>query len=317
MTDRAAVPPSPVVTIEVDDDGRLTINGHDVPHDAADPRQVATDVVRTDFAQPLGRPVRVVASLPEEQTRMVVHPDGQVSDVEPHRPATPAGVPPATRAQGWLAARDAARVAAEATAARHAARRRPYPVVAGGIAAAAAGAAFVALVVSQGDPTTDGSTAAQLPNTAAADVPPAQSVIESTEIRPIAVSVVTARTTPGVLRLSVAAQRRTTARLVLTPLDGSAKPQRLALSLIDEADQVTVPDLAPGRYRWQLRVPGELSQTGVASVPAEPPPTVVTVPVTNVAPEQPSSGGRDDHTDRPETTGVSDGPNRPTDPDGD
>ena len=84
MADRVGVPPNPLVTIEVDEFGRLTINGHDVSYDGTgDPRQVANEVVCMDFAQPLGRPVRALATLPHEQVRLVIHPDGRVTDVEP------------------------------------------------------------------------------------------------------------------------------------------------------------------------------------------------------------------------------------------
>ncbi len=326
MTDHGAVPPSPLVAIEVDDQDRLTINGHEVPHGDVDPRLVATDVVRADFAQPLGRPVRALATLPTGQVRMVIHPDGRVTHVEEHRPASPSGVPPAMRAQSWLAAREADRiVAAEIYAARHAGRRRRYPVVLAGAAALALGATLVVLLTQRG-PVADEPAAASPPASAPEiQAAPPQSVIESPEIRPIAVSGVSVETDPREIRLEIAAQRRTTVMVVLTPLDGSASPQGQTLMIHRAADRVvTVSDLDPGRYRWQVTVPGQPSKTGVVQVPDVPPveEPVVVVPVVST-PEQTDTGGsgaqpvRHAPADPPRPTGVSDGPNHPVDPDGD
>ncbi len=319
------MPSNPLVTIEVDDRGRLTINGHVVAHDDADPRRVATEIVRADFAQPLGRPVRALATLPNGQLRMVIHPDGRVTNVEEHRPTSPAGVPPATRAQTWLAAREADRVvAAEIYAARHAGRRRRYPVVLAGTAAVAAGAALVLLLTQRG-PSVDEPTAAAPSEPAdVIEAAPPQSLVESSEIRPVAISGVMVETEPHELRLEIAAQRRTSVMVVVTPLDGSGSPQGQTLTIQGAVERVvTVTDLDPGRYRWQVMVPGQPSRTGVARVPAEPPveAPVVVVPIVST-PEQTDTGGtarpqRDERDDPPRPTAVSDGPNYPVDPDGD
>jgi hypothetical protein len=327
MADRAEVPSNPLVTIAVDDRGRIAINGHDVPHDGTDdPRRMATDIVSADFAQPLGRPVRAIATLPGEELLMVIHPDGRVSDIEPHRPATPAGVPPATRAAPAWVAGDANPVAAEIAAARHAGRRRRYPLVVGGAVVIAAAAALVVVwdqrapLDHDDDPAT--ATADLTPTIAAASVAPVQPVLESTPIRPFAVSDISAKATPEGLNLTVAARRRTPARVVVVPLEGSTGAQRLTVTIRSATDRlVTVPGLEPGRYRWKVVVPGQPRQTGVVEVP-EPPEETVTVPITeDVAPEPDQGGdprpGRDDGDDVRQPVGVSNGPNHPVDPDGD
>ena len=320
MADRAEVPTTPAVTIVVDDDGRLTVNGHEVPPEAGvDPGLLGTEVVCSDFAQPLGRPVRATAVLPHEQIQMVIHPDGRVTDVAPHEAVTPAGVPPATRAQGSHLARTADRITAEVSAARHARRPPRYRLAVAGVGLVAAASALV-VVWDQGGPTPN-EPADGLPEPAAADVPPAQSVIEATRIRPFAVSEVHAETDPGVLRLSVTTQRRTPARVVVTPLAGAADAERLDLSVQRATTRlVTVPELEPGRYEWSVEVPGQPRYSGVVEVPEEP--AVEAAPDTGID-EAPASddgsgagttGGQDDP---PRPIGVGTGPDHPVDPDGD
>ncbi len=262
MADPEEVPSNPLVLVEIDGSGRLIINGYEVPTDGTvDPRQLAVDVVCSDFARPLGRAVRALVDQPHGETTLVVHPDGRVTDVvaplaaaaQAAPPATPQGVPPATRAAGWLAAREADRiVAAEIYAARHAGQRRRYPA-----AAAVAGGALVALGVglaifwTDNDPLPDppGQAAPRQASDVVDEVPPEQPIVRSDALRPVAVSGVTVQTAPQVIRLEIAAQRRTTAMVVVTPLDGSASPQGQTLTIHGAGDrQVSVPDLTPGRY---------------------------------------------------------------------
>lgn len=342
MADRAEVPPSPLVTITVDDDGRVAINGHDVPHrGSVDPRQVATEVVCSDFAQPLGRPVRAIATLPHEQVRMIIHPDGHITDVERHQFATPTGVPPATRARAWLSARDADRIAAEVAAARHAGRHRRHPLFAAGAGAIVAGVALVTVWQQRSGPDPAAVVAPPPPAPAADAAPPAQTVHESVPLRPVAVSGVSAEARAGELRLSIAAQRRTPVRLSVVPVADPAAEQRLDLSIQGQAQRVvTVSDLEAGRYRWVVRVPGQPDHTGVTRVPGapetEPNTGLDTVPVTYDPPTSPGTSGGSggaadegpaggdgkpsrgsDPGDRPALTGVGTGPNQPVDPDGD
>lgn len=94
MASRDAAP-HPTVAIDVRG-GAITINGVPVPYDGdGDRYAVAVHEVARRVATPLGRPVRAVATDEDGQTRLVIHPDGEASDVEPLQatPATPA--PPA------------------------------------------------------------------------------------------------------------------------------------------------------------------------------------------------------------------------------
>lgn len=320
MADRADVPMTPLVTIAVDADGRLTVNGHDVPLEpGADPGLQGTEIVCSDFARPLGRPVRAIAMLPDEQIQMVIHPDGRVTDAQPHRPDTPFGVPPATRAPGRHIPLASDRIAAEVRAARHAGRRPRYQVVVAGAGLVVAAAGLV-VVWDQRVPVLD-PPADAVPKPAAAAVVSEQPVLASTRIRPFAVSEVRAAVDPGILRLSVTAQRRTTATVVVTPLDGAAGAERLRVAVERATDQqVTLPELSPGRYEWTVDVPGQPRSSGVVRVPEAPPVEVMTVAVRDETPSsdddsRPGTGGG--QADVPRPIGVGAGPDHPVDPDGD
>ena len=114
---RAVVPPHPLVQVEIDETGQVTVDGQREPHarliDSRALAELAVLAVARDHATPLGRGVRVVASTPTEHSTMVVHPDGAVTELEAHEPSSPEGVAPATRAPHWLATREAERVATE------------------------------------------------------------------------------------------------------------------------------------------------------------------------------------------------------------
>ncbi|MDQ4052594.1 MAG: hypothetical protein M3237_07820, partial [Actinomycetota bacterium] len=175
------------------------------------------------------------------------------------------------------------------------------------------------------DPAAEPST-----RVAAGEVPPFQPVVEAPPpIRPYAVSGVSAEADPGTLTLTVATRSRTPVRVVVTPLEGSAAAERLALTIRRATDRlVTVPDLAPGRYRWDVLVPGQPPHTGVVEVPPVPAPVEV-VPVAVAAePTDPATGDTGDGEgsapapdgdggDVRQPIGVSSGPNHPVDPDGD
>jgi hypothetical protein len=275
----------------------------------------------------------------DRRGRLVVHRGGRGADPGPQGSASPAGVPPATRAQG--------RIFAPAPKGRHVRRRRRRPMVVAAVGTVAAGAALAGIWV-QRDTAPGESTAAPPPaGPAGVGLAPAQQVIESTLIRPVAVAGVSARTTPSVLLLRIDAQHETAARVLVAPLDGTAPARRLTLSIRGATERsVTLPDLASGRYRWQVLVSGQPGHTGTVMVPAPPPP-VATAPVpvfdevTDQVTDQVTDEVTDEVTDQSGTadartrsdgggsdggrggedpqqlTGVSSGPNRPVDPDGD
>lgn len=240
-------------------------------------------------------------------------------------------------------------------------------MVVAAIGTVAAGAALASIWV-QRDAAPGQSTAAPPPaGSAGVGLAPAQQIIESTLIRPVAVSGVSARATPSVLLLRIDAQHGTAARVLVAPVDGTAPARRLTLSIRRATERsVILPDLASGRYRWQVLVSGQPGHSGTVMVPAPPPPVATTpVPVIDAVPDQVtdevaaevtdevteqsgtaeartrsddngtddggtdgggtdgggsdgggSDGGRGGE-DPPQLTGVSSGPNRPVDPDGD
>jgi hypothetical protein len=114
----------------------------------------------------------------------------------------------------------------------------------------------------------------------------------------------------------------------VTPIQGATDARRLELTIRGATDRlVTVSELAPGRYRWEVLVPGQPSHAGVVEVPAVPaqvevvPVAVAEEPTGPAAPANTAGGGSepapDDGDDVRQPIGVSDGPNQPVDPDGD
>lgn len=346
---RGTIPDQPLVHVEIDTDGRVSVDGRVEPHARLVDRRSLADLavlaVARDHAHPLGRGVRVVARTPTEHSSMVVHPDGEVTDLAPYPPpspappqpvtrqkvrarqpaphrATPDGVAPATRARHWLDAREDDRVRAEEQAARGA-TRGPGRRVLVGVGSVVAAMSLLAAAVAVGWPGGDGAPTARAGSDrlsdAAADVPAEVdaagpvplSVLPAPRLTTLAVTDVGADTTPGVLRLAVETSRRTPVKVVLTATDSEAVARRLSLSVrAATTRQVEVADLAPGRYRWVLRAPGQRRLTGLVDVPAvaAPPPVevvpVAQTPVSPVAPVLPP----------PVDDGVDDGGQAPSPP---
>jgi len=95
MTNDTPVPAHPVVAIYIED-GLVMVDGSAVEHDGMrPPQQAAIDAVARHVAQPLRRPVRAIATDPSGRTSLVVHPDGQVTDVQSLTPVVAADNPPA------------------------------------------------------------------------------------------------------------------------------------------------------------------------------------------------------------------------------
>lgn len=329
----ADVPAHPLVQVEIDLDGAVLVNGRPEPHDVAArhaeaPRELALVAVRAvarDYAMPLGRPVRVLATTPEEQTRLVVHPDGEVAGVEPHlasaSAATPQGVPPATRAQHWLAAREADRVAEEAADRRRqrtggvSGRLRP---VALGVAAAAVLGATGAMALGIGTLVSDDEDAAAgggggtgATSTAPSDgdqdgdqdgaqdgvtdgpAPEPSELLPAPRLEPLPLAAVRASsTTPGEVRLALRSTRGTPVVVALAPAragsvaDQAGTGQRLDLSLRRATTrEVVISDLPPGAWVWTVRAPGQELMRGRLEVPAPPP----VVPVSDPAPPVPET----------------------------
>ena len=345
----ATVPPHPLVRVEIDATGLLTVDGKQEPHarliDSRELAELAVLAVARDHATPLGRGVRVVASTPTEHSTMVVHPDGAVTDLEAHEPLTPDGIAPATRAPHWLATREAERRAERGAAGRvtgrlarlapalrlprvslpsvslpsvslpsvslpsvslprphlpHVSLPRPHLphvslphvevsrpdlrraallALAAGVATAIVVAA-VAITIGSGPRGPSPSTAdlraasgAGQESTAPDTEPPAPEVVGATRLARVAVADVGLRTAPGSLQLALESTRRTPVAILVKPVGTDTAPEarRLRLSIrAATTREVTVDDLAPGRYRWTVRAPGQRRLTGYADVPAVP-----------------------------------------------
>jgi len=127
----------------------------------------------------------------------------------------------------------------------------------------------------------------------------------------------------------VTTQRKTTARVEVSPVATSAAPRQFSLSIQSATTRlITVASLAPGRYRWQVLVPGQPPYSGVIRIPALPPPDEDATIQDEAPAEAPEDGGTGSDSTAPsggdggtnevqQPTGVSDGPNQPVDPDGD
>ena len=105
----------------------------------------------------------------------------------------------------------------------------------------------------------------------------------ATRLARVAVADVGLRTAPGSLQLALESTRRTPVAILVKPVDTGTAPEARRLSLSIRAAttrEVTVDDLAPGRYRWTVRAPGQRRLTGFADVPA--------VPVAPAPPPQPT-----------------------------
>lgn len=332
--DGAPTPAQPLVHVEIDQSGRVVVDGCEQPHarliDSRALADLAVLAVARDHAEPLGRGVRTVARTPTEHSMMVVHPDGSVTDLEPYHPFTasstamstamstasstaassPVGVPAATRAQHWLAAREAERAVTEDSTAHR--RRRALlgrPLVLG-LAAASVVAVLAAAALAwpgQDTDTTDrsgsdlrdaagapadasseaqtGAAAAQPPEAA-----PAQAVLGATRLVRAAVDAVDADAEPGVLLLALDARRPTPVKVVVRPLGDDARAadvRRMSFSIREATTRrVSVDGLAPGSYRWAVKAPGMTAVRGQVDVPAAP---VEVVPVVAAPPPSDTS----------------------------
>lgn len=347
---RARVPDQPLVHVEIDDDGQVTVEGRVEPHarlvDGRALADLAVLAVARDHAGPLGRGVRVVARTPTEHSTMVVEPDGAVSELAPYLPSTPEGVAPAVRAHQWLDARDADRAREAATGAAHRARPVPRRRVWAGTAAAVATLGVAAAAVATLVPTgwTGGEATEQRPASASAasrtatpdpepvratEPPYVRTVVAATRLSALAVTGVTTEVAPGTLRVAVTATRRTPLTLVVDPVTAPGETRRLELTVRGATTRVVdVVDLAAGEYRWVVRVPGQRRSRGLAQVPAvpPPPPPIEVVPVLEApapvpppaappAPARPSGSGGQGGGTRPSEPQPEETPtNEPYDP---
>lgn len=298
----AHVPTEPVIRVVIDDDGLVTVDDREIAYVAGhDPRGAAAEVVARDFAQPLGRPVRVIAWEAGAGTSLVVHPDARVTDVEPvgddrkgSTPHSPAGVEPAVRARAWLDARRATEtdgsgrrsVIGALRAAvrgpeprpreRSAAWRRPLGIVLG--AAALAGGLGLAVWLPSGSDQPQDLTRSLTDDEQRREQPTGPApVVTAPTLRANAIADVVVDTDPERVSVSLTARRATTVLVTLSPL-GRGEPAVRRIKVRRAAEPQVTFRLDPGRYRWVVRAPGQPIQRGRVTVAPKPAPPPVVAP---------------------------------------
>ena len=281
--DDSAVPPDPIVEIVVSGDA-VTVDGVVVDRGSAGgpdttvAMHLGVHAAARQVAQPLGRPVRAVLRYGSEEKRLVIHPDGAVTDVEDTFPVRSLVAPAGSRA---------------APITRHA--RRPHATalrvrrtrLAVGLAYAAIGTVLVGGVIvelASTDDSTPGSNVDAEPPFAQPSIgdplsPADQAVIEGKRVErlPGISDVVVNPDTGGFqLRLTTSRAAKVTVRAAAMSGDGGAWQWALQT---DKATTRTldVDDLAAGAYRYVVQAPGERPVKGSFVVDPVEPPEVIPV----------------------------------------
>ena len=316
----APVPAHPVVEIVVTGesvtvDGEVVDRGSAGGPDAKVAMLLGVHAAARRVAQPLGRPVRAVLRSGDDEKRLVVHPDGAVTEVEDTFPVVRLIAPPGARATHVIG--------------RPRPRRRLLPVQRTRLAVAAAYVALGVVLVSgfvlgvsgsdEPDPVADG--ALEAPGGA---VSPHEVVLGRELQRLPGLSDVSAAAGAGVLRLQVTTGRAARVQVLASPL-GSDGASRLWTIRTHGATTRTLAadDVDPGTYRWVARTPGEPPRTGrLVVLPTPDPPVVVAAdepadPATTPDPPPPPSedANADDNDDGSAGDSSIPGPSGPVDPD--
>lgn len=330
------VPAHPVVEIEVSGDA-VTVDGVVVDRGSAGgpdttvAMHLGVHAAARQVAQPLGRPVRAVLRWGDDEKRLVIHPDGAVTDVEDTFPVTSLLAPAGSRAAPIPITRHARRPAKAPLRVQR--TRIAVGVAYAAIAAVLAGGVLMELAKSD-DQTPEATSENEPPPLTQPQVdepatPGEQAVIAGNRLKllPGIRDVVVNPDTDGFqLRLTTGRAARVTVRAAAVSGDGGAWQWALQTAKATTRT-LDVDDLVAGAYRWEVRAPGERPVTGsfVVEPPVEPP-TVVTVdttpdetPVPPPANDPPpadndggggngGNGGGDDGSSLP-------GPTEPIDPD--
>jgi hypothetical protein len=328
--DESAVPPDPIIEIEVSGDA-VTVDGVVVDRGSAGgpdttvAMHLGVHAAARLVAQPLGRPVRAVLRCGTDEKRLVIHPDGAVTDVEDTFPVTSLVAPAGSRS---------------APIRRHA--RRPHGAalrvrrtrLAVGLAYAAIAvvlAGGIVMELATGDGTAPAPTAEEPPALAEPSlddpvVPADRAVIKGNKLErlPGIRDVVVNPATGGFqLRLTTGRAARVTVRAAALSGEGGAWQWALQTAKATTRT-LDVDDLEAGAYRYTVQAPGERALRG--SFVIEPPveqPEVVTVGTT---PEPQAPSTPDNNTPPPSNNnngggdGGNDGsslpgPTQPIDPD--
>ncbi len=318
----APVPAHPLVEIvvtaeSVTVDGEVVDRGSAGGPDAKVAMLLGVHAAARRVAQPLGRPVRaVLRSGDDDEKRLVVHPDGTVTDVEDTFPVVRLIAPPGSRATHVIG--------------RPRPRRRLLPAERTRLAVTAAYVALGLVLVSgfllgvsggdEPDPVAEGSIEAR-----GGALSPHEVVLGRELQRLPGLSDVSAAAGAGAFRFQVTTGRAAHVEVLASPL-GSDGASRLWTIHTHGATTRTlaIDDVDPGTYRWVVRTPGEPPRTGrLVVLPTPDPPVVVATdtpdsPVTTPAPPPPPSGHNDNGGNGGNDGGGDSsipGPTAPVDPD--
>lgn len=303
------VPAYPIVEIEVSGEA-VTVDGVVVDRgsvggpDATVAMHLGVQAAARRVALPLGRPVRATLRSGDDEKRLVIHPDGSVSDVEDTFPVVSLVAPAGSRGA------PISRPPRRAVRPSWHYRRKQVAVVAAYVALAAVLVGGILTELSRGEmpsPLTDDEPLAQ-PEDALARVQP---VVQGSRVRPLP-AVRDVVVTPGTggfrVRLTTGRASRVTVRAA--PVSG-AEAERLWTIRTPGATTRTldVGDLPAGAYRWVVRSPGERPVTGRIVVDSVSEPPTVTVDPTPVAPPPTSTPVPQPPADNGGTSGGSSGGN--------
>jgi len=292
------VPAYPIVEIDVSAEA-ITVDGVVVDRGSAGgpdntvAMHLGVHAAARQVAQPLGRPVRAILRSGGEEKRLVVHPDGSVSEVEETFPVVTLDAPAGARGAPIL------RHARLPIATAMRVHRTRLGMV---VAYAALGAVLIGgllVEASNGDRPTRVATGAgeNIPEQDQVEDPvplAVPSIIDGSQVdRLPAISDVVARPATGGFRLKVTTGRSVRVQVLASSLTGDNADRQWTIRTSRATTRtLEFDDLAAGSYRWVVRSPGEPPRSGNVVVPPTPddPPPVTDDPT----PEQDDSPTPDD-----------------------
>ena len=288
------MPPDPIIEIEVSGDA-VTVDGVVVDRGSAGgpdttvAMHLGVHAAARLVAQPLGRPVRAVLRCGTDEKRLVIHPDGSVTDVEDTFPVTSLVAPAGSRSAPIQ--RHARRPHGAALRVRR--TRLAVGLAYAAIAVVLAGGIVMELATSDGTapaPTAEEPPALTEPSIDDPVAPADRAVIKGNKLErlPGIRDVVVNPATGGFqLRLTTGRAARVTVRAAAVSGEGGAWQWALQTAKATTRT-LDVDDLEAGAYRYTVQAPGERPLRG--SFVIEPPvePEVVTVGTTP-EPQAPST----------------------------